>query len=172
MILNILIDIIWACEEEEFVLAARREMLACTRIGTYCATDSVFGCVETRDAFCCYDSPLARIVMEGATTQFTLDLGTPEQPNCQGLSIAQVAALDWDQIDLQQWYGILAANGVIPNSGATFDTNYALENITRNPNARTPAPNAPERIQAEIDAAQYFDEARDKVREDLWDATE
>lgn len=172
LILNILIDIIWACEEEEFVLAARREMLACTRIGTYCATDSVFGCVETRDAFCCYDSPLARIVMEGATTQFTLDLGTPEQPNCQGLSIAQVAALDWDQIDLQQWYGILAANGVIPNSGATFDTNYALENITRNPNARTPAPNAPERIQAEIDAAQYFDEARDKVREDLWDATE
>ena len=44
--------------------------------------------------------------------------------------------------------------------------------ITRNQNARTPAPNAPERIQAEIDAAQFFDEARDKVREDLWDATE
>jgi len=172
LIINILIDIIWACEEEEFVLAARREMLACTRIGTYCATDSVFGCVETRDAYCCYDSPLARIVMQGATTQFTLDLGTPEQPNCQGLTIAQVAALDWDQIDLEQWYGILAANGVIPDSSASFDANYALENVTRNQDARTPAPNAPERIQAEVDAAQFFDEARDKIREDLWDATE
>jgi conjugal transfer mating pair stabilization protein TraN len=172
LILNILIDIIWACEEEEFLLAARREMLACTRIGTYCATDSAFGCIETRDAYCCYDSPLGRIVMEGASTQFSLDLGTPEQPNCQGLTIAQVAALNWDEIDLGQWYGILAANGVIPNSGPAFDASYALENVTRNQNARTPAPNAPERIQAEVDAAQYFDEAREQIREDLWDGTD
>jgi conjugal transfer mating pair stabilization protein TraN len=172
LILNILIDIIWACEEEEFLLASRREMLACTRVGTYCATDSVFGCIETRDAYCCYNSPLARIVMEGANVQFSLDLGTPEQPNCQGLTIAQVAALNWDEIDLDQWYGILAANGVIPNSGGSFDSRYALENVTRNQTARTPAPNAPERIQAEVDAAQYFDEAREEVREDLWDGTD
>lgn len=172
LILNILIDIIWACEEEEFLLASRREMLACTRVGTYCATDSVFGCIETRDAFCCYNSPLARIVMEGANVQFSLDLGTPEQPNCQGLTIAQVAALNWDEIDLDQWYGILAANGVIPDSAGSFDNRYALENVTRNQTARTPAPNAPERIQAEVDAAQYFDEAREQVREDLWDGTD
>lgn len=172
LILNILIDIIWACEEEEFTLAARREMLACTRVGTYCASDSIFGCIETRDVFCCYNSPLARIVMDGAGVQFALDYGTPEEPNCQGLTIAQVAALDWKQIDLDQWYGILAANGVIPNNGAAFDTNYALENVTRNQHARFPAPNAPERIQAEVDAAQYFDEAREKIREDLWDGTE
>lgn len=171
LVLNILIDIIWACEEDEFVLAARREMLACTRIGTYCASDSVFGCVETRDAFCCYDSPLARIVMDGAGSQFSLDLGTPEQPNCQGLSLSQVAAIDWDQIDLDQWYGILASNGVIPN-GAGFNSDYALENVTRNQSARSPAPNAPERIQAEVDAAQYFEEAREKIREDLWDAAQ
>lgn len=172
IILNILIDIIWACEEEEFLLAARREMLACTRIGSYCASDSIFGCIETRDAYCCYNSPLARIVMEGAGVQFGLDLGTPEEPNCQGLTIAQVAAINWEQIDLDQWYGILAANGVIPDSGATFDSNYALETVTRNQHARLPAPNAPERIQAEVDAAQYFDEAREKIREDLWDGTE
>lgn len=170
LVLNILIDIIWECEEEEFVLAARREMLACTRVGTYCASDSVFGCIETRDAYCCYDSPLARIVMNGAATQFSLDLGTPEQPNCQGLTLAQVATLDWDQIDLNQWYGILASTGVVPN-GASFAEDYAIENVTRNQNARTPAPSAPERIQAEVDAAQYFEEARDKIREDLWDAT-
>lgn len=172
IILNILIDIIWACEEEEFLLAARREMLACTRVGSYCRTDSIFGCIETRDAYCCYNSPLARIVMEAAAPQFTLDLGTPEAPNCQGLTLAQVAALDWDRVDLNQWYGILAANGVIPNDAQSFDANYALENVTRNSLSRTPAPNAPERIQAEVDAAQFFDEAREKIREDLWDSTD
>jgi conjugal transfer mating pair stabilization protein TraN len=171
LVLNILIDIIWACEEEEFVLAARREMLACTHVGTYCASDSVFGCIETRDAFCCYDSPLARIVMDGAAPQLALDHGTPEQPNCQGLTLAQVSDLNWDQIDLEQWYGILAGNGVIPN-GAEFNTDYALENVTRNQKARAQAPNAPERIEAEIDAAQFFDEAREKIREDLWDGAQ
>lgn len=171
IIVNILIDIIWACEEQEFLLAARREMLACTRVGTYCKTDSIFGCIETRDAYCCYNSPLARIVMEGASSQLSLDLGTPEAPNCQGLTLAQVAALDWEQIDLAQWYGILAANGVIPNNSASFDANYALDNVTRNATSRTPAPNARERVQAEVDAAQFFDEAREKVRTDLWDST-
>ncbi len=172
LIVNILIDIIWACEEQEFVLAARREMLACTRVGSYCASDTPFGCIETRDAYCCYSSPLARIVMEGAAPQFSFDYGTPELPNCQGLTIAQVAALDWAQIDLDQWYGILASNGAIPNDAAGFDTDYALENVTRNQNARFPAPSAPDRIRSEVDAGQFFDEAREKVREDLWDSTD
>lgn len=172
LLVNILIDIIWACEEEEFLLAARREMNACIRVGSYCASDSPFGCIETRDAYCCFSSPLARIVMEGARPQFNLETGTPQAPDCAGLTIAQVAALDWSQIDLGQWYAILAANGIIPNDTPTFDSNYALENVTRNQTARQQAPNAPERIQAEVDAAQYFDEAREQVREDLWDSTE
>lgn len=172
LIVNILIDIIWACEEEEFLLAARREMNACIRVGTYCASDSAFGCIETRDAYCCYTSPLARIVMEGAAPQFNLDTGTPEAPDCAGLTIAQVAALDWSQIDLGQWYAILAENGIIPNDTATFDSDYALENVTRNQTAREPAPNTAERIQDEVDAAQYFDEAWEHVREDLWDSAE
>lgn len=172
LIVNILIDIIWACEEEEFLLAARREMNACTRVGSYCASDSPFGCVETRDAWCCYNSPLARIVMDSARPQFNLDTGTPQAPECAGLTISQVAALDWSQVDLGQWYAILAANGIIPNDAATFDSDYALENATRNQTAVQPVPNAPERIQAEVDAAQYFDEAREQVREDLWDSAD
>jgi len=76
--------------------------------------------------------------------------------------------LDWEQVDLEQWYGILAANGVIPQSAPQFDTDYALDNVTRNTSARFPAPSAPERIQDQVDAAEYFDEAREDIREDLW----
>ena len=110
--------------------------------------------------------------MDAARPQFNIDTGTPEAPDCAGLTIAQVAALDWSQVDLGQWYAILAANGIIPNDTTTLNTDYALENVTRNPYAREPAPNAPERIQAEVDAAQYFEEAREQIREDLWDSIE
>mgnify|MGYP001175058815 FL=1 len=168
LILNILIDIIWECEEEEFMLSAKRELQSCNRLGQYCASDSVFGCVETRDVYCCYDSPLARIVMGSATTQFAIDTGPLEEAQCPGLTIEQLQALDWEQVDLEQWYGILAANGVIPQSAPQFDTDYALDNVTRNTSARFPAPSAPERIQDQVDAAEYFDEAREDIREDLW----
>jgi conjugal transfer mating pair stabilization protein TraN len=170
IIVNILINIIWKCEQSEFMLAARREMMACTRIGTYCKSDSVFGCIEKRDAYCCYNSPLSRIVMEGAAPQLGLTLGDPQTPDCHGLTLAQVAQLDWSQIDLQQWYGIIAANGLVPATPEEFEAKYSLDNVTRNPYSQTPAPSAPERTQAEVDAAQFFDEATKKVRGDLWDA--
>jgi conjugal transfer mating pair stabilization protein TraN len=168
VIVNILINIIWKCEEQEFELAARRELHECTRIGTYCAQGTPLGCIETKDSYCCYNSPLAQIVMTGAEPQLGLTLGTAQTPNCTGLTIAQLASLDWSKIDLNQWYALLAANGQIPNAPTAFDSQYALENVTRNPYANFPAPNGPERIQMEVDAASNFDQAREKAREALW----
>ncbi|MFL6600811.1 MAG: conjugal transfer mating pair stabilization protein TraN [Steroidobacteraceae bacterium] len=168
VIVNILISIIWKCEEQEFELAARRELHECTRIGSYCAQNSPLGCIETEDSYCCYNSPLAQIVMTGAQPQLGLTLGTAQAPDCTGLTIAQLTSLDWSKIDLDQWYALLAANGQIPNAPAAFDSQYALENVTRNPYANFPAPNGPERIQMEVDAASNFDQAREKAREALW----
>jgi conjugal transfer mating pair stabilization protein TraN len=170
VILNILIQIIWACEEEEFTLAMRREIKACTYIGTYCYDDSVFGCIEKRTSYCCYNSPLARIVMEGAVQQLHLEIGTPETPDCKGLTIAQVAALDWSQINLGEWFGILASNGIIPNGTADFDDKYSLDKVTRNPYSPNDTPSTPERVQDFIDAGKYFDQVRADTREDLWDS--
>jgi conjugal transfer mating pair stabilization protein TraN len=168
VIVTVLINLIWKCEEEEFELAAQREMHDCTRIGSYCAESTPFGCIETKDSYCCYHSPLAQIVMTGAAPQLGLSLGTARAPNCTGLTIAQISSLDWSKIDLDQWYALLAANGQIPNSPTSFGTQYALENVTRNPYANFPAPNAPERIQAEVDAASNFDQAREQARQALW----
>jgi conjugal transfer mating pair stabilization protein TraN len=169
VIVNVLVHIIWKCEQQEFELAARRQMHDCTFVGSYCA-QSFLGCIETEQVYCCYNSPLAQIVMSGADPQLGLTLGTPQSPNCAGLTIAQLTQIDWSKIDLNQWYALLAANGQIPNSPPEFETKYALDTVTQAPWAPTPTPNAPERIQNEVNAAQNFDQARAKARQDLWNS--
>jgi len=170
VIVNVLVHMIWKCEQQEFELSARKQMHDCTFVGTYCAESTPLGCIEIKQAYCCYNSPLAQIVMSGAAPQLGLSLGDPQAPNCVGLTIAQMTELDWSKIDLDQWYGLLAANGQIPNSPTGFDTGYALENVTKNSYAQGPTPNAPERIQNEVSAAQNFDQAREKARQDLWNS--
>lgn len=168
VIVNVLVHMIWKCEQSEFELSARRQMHDCTFIGSYCAESTPIGCIETKQAYCCYNSPLAQIVMTGADSQLGLTLGTPQAPLCTGLTIAQLSQLDWSKIDLEQWFALLSTNGQIPNSQDTFNTQYALENVTKNPYADGPTPNAPERIQNEVNAAANFDQAREQARQELW----
>ena len=168
VIVTVLIGIAWPCSQQEFELAARNQMNLCDYVGTYCAEPSVFGCIEIRRSYCCYNSPLARIVMEGARPQLGITLGTPIQPDCDGLTLTQMGNLDWNKIDLTQWYGIEVQAGLIPSTTAGFDAQYSLDTTTRDPDATSGSPSAPERIQSEVQAAQHFDEAREKIREDLW----
>lgn len=168
VIVTVLIGIAWPCEQSEFELAARKQMQLCDRVGTYCAENTPFGCTETRDAYCCYDSPLARIVMQSARPQLGMSFGDPTKPNCAGLTLDELAGIDWSKIDLSQWYGILAKSGLIPSDTAGFQAQYNIDTVTRDPDATAPTPSGPERIQSEVNAAQYFDQAREKIRSDLW----
>ncbi len=167
-IVNILAHIIWECEEKEFELGAKRELKSCHRVGSYCANDTIAGCVEKRDSYCCYSSPLARIVQEGARPQLGLGYGDARNPQCGGLTVADLAVVDWNQINFDEWYGLLASTGVIPDGAAQFDVQYSLEEATTNQFINTPVPNATERIEDRVNQAELND-ARDKVRQDLWD---
>ncbi|RNF58575.1 hypothetical protein EFK68_04210 [Pseudomonas aeruginosa] len=80
-IANILVQIIWECEEEEFTLGAKKETKVCHFVGSYCASKSPFGCVEKREAYCCFNSPLGRIIQEQARPQLGQEWGEAENPN-------------------------------------------------------------------------------------------
>ncbi|WP_075881772.1 conjugal transfer protein TraN [Vreelandella massiliensis] len=61
------IQIIWECTEDDFKLAAQRDMKTCVYVGSYCSTETVGGlCITERESYCCYSSPLARIINEQA----------------------------------------------------------------------------------------------------------
>lgn len=161
-IINILIQIIWACEEEEFELGVKRELKSCHYIGSYCADKVLGSCIEKRESYCCYASPFARIVQEQAKIQTASTFGTPKIPECGGLSVAEVETLDWDQIDLSEWVAILNETGMIPSSTDAL-SKYQLDATTGN----TAGFNAGQEIQGLIDITDQ-EGAHDKARENLW----
>jgi conjugal transfer mating pair stabilization protein TraN len=167
-ILDVLVHIVWACEADELELGAKRELQSCHYVGDYCATKALFACLESRSVYCCYNSPLARIVQEGARPQLGQDFGDAQDPDCAGLPLTSLAAIDWSRIDLEAWHAILLQGGVLPTSLAGAEAQYGLEPATTNPYASVAVPSAPERVFERVEAARpTLDAAFGKVRDDL-----
>lgn len=168
----VLINIIWECTLEELQLGAKRELKSCTYVGNYCSQDTLFGCIEETNTYCCYNSPLARIVNEGAKPQLGLDYGTPQSPECGGLTIEELTNIDWNQIDLGEWYAILANSGIIPETAPDAESMYNIDAATTNAFADVPVPSGPERINQRFQAIDdqgvtTFEDTRDSVRSSI-----
>ncbi len=48
VVTDLLINIIWECEEKEFELGAKKETRQCSFVGSYCASEALGSCVEKR----------------------------------------------------------------------------------------------------------------------------
>lgn len=73
-------------------------------IGEYCAKEwpwPINGCEIRKNTYCIFGSKLARIVQEqGRLKQLNnAAFGTPEHPNCSGMSIAELQQIQMDKID-------------------------------------------------------------------------
>ncbi|MBU2952248.1 conjugal transfer mating pair stabilization protein TraN [Marinobacter sp. F3R08] len=131
------LQIIYECTEDEIELAVKRELKSCSKVGSYCAQEvcvaptgfgcAAWACAETRDSYCCYNSPLSRIVMEQAGPQLgrpgSKGMGEARNPYCAGIPLDDLAELDWDRIDLTEWTGLLALEGALKTGpeDLTFD---------------------------------------------------
>ncbi|WJG29250.1 conjugal transfer protein TraN (plasmid) [Vibrio furnissii] len=113
VVFNLLVNVIYECEEEELDLAMKRELLSTHKIGSYCKTEVLGSCIEKRQSYCVFDSPLSRIMMEQiyAQSQMNLNWGTAKKPNCTGVGIQDLDKVDWDEVNLDEWIGILISTG-------------------------------------------------------------
>lgn len=125
VITDLMINIIWECEEKEFELGAKKETRQCTYVGSYCASKTLGACVEKREAYCCYSSVVARIIQEQASSQLGKSFGSAEAPKCEALSVDELAQVNWDEIDLTEWVGMLSMTGNLP----TIDT-VSIDHLT------------------------------------------
>ena len=139
----ILAQIIWACEDDELELAVKRELKQCTSLGSYCATDSILGCIESRRSYCCYASPFSRIMQEQIRPQLDQGFGDAEDPDCSGISLQALQDVDWTKVDLDEWIAMLADNGQLPDAESI--TAERLTGSLRAINSAAPAGGATER---------------------------
>lgn len=135
-VLNILVNIIWECEEREFEYGAKRQLKSCHYVGTYCSDDSFFGCVEVKRAGCCFTSPMSRILQEQIRPQLGMSWGTARNPNCDGIPIEALERVDWNQVDLSEWIGILTVTDNNPEIDASL---LEMDTLTGSGNAMNDA---------------------------------
>ncbi|MCB1107312.1 MAG: conjugal transfer protein TraN [Chlamydiia bacterium] len=81
------------CNKEEKDLFEKVQEGKCHRIG------HIRKLLITEHVYCCFPTKLARIIQEEGHKQLGISWGKPEEPNCQGLTLAQLQSLDFEQMD-------------------------------------------------------------------------
>jgi conjugal transfer mating pair stabilization protein TraN len=84
-------------------------------VGTYCAEKLAGQCIRKRTTFCCYDSKLAKIIQEQGKGQLGLGFGSPQQPQCQGLTAEQLSKMDFSKVNFSDLFPDIAASTKAPN---------------------------------------------------------
>ncbi|WP_342450225.1 conjugal transfer protein TraN [Thiorhodococcus minor] len=132
-IVMILIRLIWECTEDEFTLGVQRELKSCHRVGSYCKKNFFGACIESRDSFCCFNSPLSRILNEQIRGQASIGgYGSAKHPNCSGITVETLTQVDWSRIDLSEWLTMLTESDLILTT-----TDLDLETLTEGQGNRT-----------------------------------
>lgn len=92
------------CTPDEKKLADLRQKNQCVQVGTYCDEKVLGQCVRKKTSFCCYGTKLARLIQENGRKQLKLGWGTPEKPNCDGLSPEHLSKIDFSKIDFSELF--------------------------------------------------------------------
>lgn len=131
VVATMIIQMVYKCTKDEMELTAQRELKNCHYIGSYCKNKKLGVCIEKRQSYCCYSSPLSRIMNEqirkqGATMGVEFDgFGTAKRPKCDGIPLDKIDKIDWDKVDLSEWLAILKMTGNFPDN-----SNIDIESLT------------------------------------------
>ncbi|AEA33601.1 conjugal transfer protein TraN [Hippea maritima] len=86
----------------------------CHYVGKYCSWHvKLLGCLQHKKVYCCFHSKLGRIIQEQGRPQlasfgYSGDWGDPESPNCRGFTPEEFQMLDFNKIDLSEYFGDVA----------------------------------------------------------------
>ena len=121
VVANLIVQTVYECTEAEFNTVSQNELKNCHYVGSFCNKKALGTCIEKRRSYCCYKSPLSRIMNEQIRKQGDRlgeqfnGFGTPENPRCEGVPLDKIDRIDWDRVDLSEWLAILQATGNFPN---------------------------------------------------------
>lgn len=100
----------------------------CREIGEYCSSKFLGICIQKKKTYCCFGSPLSRIIQEQGRPQLDISWGSPKTPNCRGFTPDEFQKLDFSKISFDEWVN----EYVVPelNENITNNIKETFENIT------------------------------------------
>ncbi|RME59352.1 hypothetical protein D6779_04420 [Candidatus Parcubacteria bacterium] len=130
---KIAINFLYGCKKEDLMTTINRRLKQCHEIGTYCSQKVDVGfakiCLEDTTSYCCYNSPLARIIQEGIRQDLGYGWGSARHPSCGGIPIDRLKDADWSKVNWAEWEALLN----IANLNYANPAQRTLENLTSSP---------------------------------------
>ena len=77
---KLIVQTVWECDQRELELAAKREMKTCHKVGRYRQSKLLGLSRMEYNSYCCFNSPLSRILQVQIRNQLDMGWGTPKQP--------------------------------------------------------------------------------------------
>lgn len=124
------LPLLGGCDAEDRLLKDKREKGLCHYVGTYCSARTLGVCTKKREAHCCFESVLSRILQVEGRAQLGLGWAEPKEETCRGLTLEQFARLDLSQMDFSEVYAEFTQAARLPDALAMIEemkqriTNY------------------------------------------------
>ncbi len=105
------------CNADEHELGFAREAKRTHYIGSYCTHSNLFGCYAHAYVYCVFTSKIGRIIQEQGRVQLGIGWGSPQTPNCRGLTEAEIASVNFELVDFSEYFGdVFAEMGATPST--------------------------------------------------------
>lgn len=121
LLAQLFIDWVLTCDPSDAITALRKGQNLCHHVRTYCSRRVLGICLERKEAHCCYNSVLQRVVQEQGRLQLGKNWDT-----CEGFTLDEFSRLDMSSMDLSEFIAEIQAKAVNTIPG----TNRAITNVT------------------------------------------
>jgi conjugal transfer mating pair stabilization protein TraN len=105
----------WYCSAEELDLSLQREAGACSFVGSYCANSVLGACLEKRETYMCFNSPLSRIAQEYIHRDTENPFGTAKKPVEPTIKVTGLESTGLDALPTNEIKGVLTKMGMVPD---------------------------------------------------------
>jgi conjugal transfer mating pair stabilization protein TraN len=92
------------CTESEKMLGERKQAGLCHQVGSYCSKEVLGVCTSRKYTYCCFTSKIGRIIQEQGRPQLGWNWGTPQAPDCRGITPEELQRLDFSRMDFTEFY--------------------------------------------------------------------
>lgn len=138
---QMVINIATKCHDDDFELQNDIHLQKCDYVSRYCSMKNpghfvggfVGGCLEWTEVYCCFDSPLSRILnkqvryaQRGCPNLWPYAIPAcafgfgEKHAICNGITLDEIEKVDWEKIDLTEWLNLLSISGMSPSEITNF----------------------------------------------------